>query len=215
MFLKTQTFKHFSWAFLAILLLSTPLLFMPKEFLNLWLNELHSPFLDLFFKYATHLGNGWVLVPLLIFALSRNYFLSLVFVIATFFESLLVQLVLKNGFFSDVLRPIGYIKDVELLHYVEGVKLYSMHSFPSGHTQTAFLVFTFLALFCKRTVGAYVLLLLAAIVALSRVYLLQHFFVDVFVGSIIGYSFLVIILFLFGKYSNLPMLPKWNRGFLK
>lgn len=215
MFLKTQTFKHYSWAFLAILLLSSPLLLMPKEFLNLWLNELHTPFLDVFFKYATHLGNGWILLLLLLFALSRNYFLSLVFVITTIFESLLVQLVLKNGFFSDVVRPIGYIKDAELLHYVEGVKLYSLHSFPSGHTQTAFLVFTFLALFCKRTIGAYALILLAVIVALSRVYLLQHFFVDVFVGSIIGFTFLVIILFLFSKYSKLPNLPKWNRGFLK
>jgi membrane-associated phospholipid phosphatase len=100
------------------------------------------------------------------------------------------------------------------LHRVEGVSIHSLHSFPSGHTQTAFLIFTFLALFCKRTAMAYVLIFTAALVSLSRVYLLQHFFVDIWIGSIIGYGFLVFILLAFYKYSNLSTNAKWARGFL-
>ena len=214
MHLKSRVFKHFSWAFLALLILTSPLLFIEKEFLNLWLNQNHSPFLDAFFKYATHLGDAWFLLPLLIFALSRNYFLSLVLFLATVFESVLVQVVLKNGFFSDIVRPIKYISQSDLLHRVEGVSVHALHSFPSGHTQTAFLIFTFLVLFCKRTAMAYVLIFTVALVSLSRVYLLQHFFVDIWVGSIIGYGFLVFILLAFYKYSSLSTNPKWDRGFL-
>lgn len=214
MYFKTQTFKHFSWAFLVLLLLSSPLLFIDKSFLSLWLNEQHTPFLDQFFKYLTHLGNAWFLVPLLLFSLSRNYFLSLILVISAFVESILVQLVLKQGFFADVVRPIKYIAQSELLHRVEGVEIHALHSFPSGHAQTTFLFFTFLALFFKRSSMAYVLLFLAALTALSRVYLLQHFFIDIWFGALIGYLFPIIIGLAFYKYSKLALHPKWNRGFL-
>ena len=202
MHLKSRIFKHFSWAFLALLILTSPLLFIEKEFLNLWLNQYHNSFLDAFFKYVTYLGDAWLLLPLFIFALRRNYFLSLVLFVSTVFESLLVQVVLKNGFFSDIVRPIKYISQSELLHRVEGVTVHSLHSFPSGHAQTAFLIFTFLALFCKRRAMAYVLIFVAALVSLSRVYLLQHFFVDIWVGSLIGYGFLIGIYLLFSKINK-------------
>lgn len=214
MYFKTQVFKHFSWAFFAVLLLSSPLLFMEKEFLSLWLNKLHNPFLDFLFKYSTYLGDGWLLIPLFLFVLSRNYFLSLVFALATVIESVLVQLVLKNGFFADVVRPIKYIAQSNLLHRVDGVDIHTMHSFPSGHTQTAFLLVSILILFCKRRSSAYALLFLAMLIGLSRVYLLQHFFIDIWFGALIGYLFPVIIGLLFYKYSRLAIDPKWNRGFL-
>ncbi len=209
-----RAFKHFSLAFLALLLLSSPLLFFDKAFLNLWLNMFHNPFLDMFFKYVTHLGDGWFLIPVLLFTLSRNYFLSFIFALTLIIESLLVQLVLKHGFFADIVRPIKYIYQSELLHQVDGVNIYTLHSFPSGHTQTAFLIFTFLALFCKRTSMAYLLLFLAAMVGLSRVYLLQHFFIDVWFGAIIGYIFPLIIILLFDKYSKLSTNQKWKKGLL-
>ena len=200
MYLKTQAFKHFSWALLALLLLSSPLLFTDKEFLSLWFNQYHNPFLDVFFKYVTYLGSGIVLVPFFLFVLSRDYFLSFALALAVLFESLIVQLILKNGLFADVVRPIKYIAQSDLLHRVDGVNVHTLHSFPSGHTQTIFLIVTFLALFCKRSTTVYTLLFLAALVGLSRVYLLQHFFIDVWVGSIIGYVFPVIIIYILSKY---------------
>jgi membrane-associated phospholipid phosphatase len=215
MYIKTHAFRHFSWAFLAMLLLSSPLLFKEKEFLSLWLNQNHHPFLDAFFKYSTHLGDGLILIPVFIFALRRNYFLSLVFALSTFVESLLVQVVLKNGFFADVVRPIKYIAQSDLLHRVEGVDIHTLHSFPSGHTQTAFLLATFIVLFCKRSSVAYVLLFLATAVALSRVYILQHFFIDVWVGSIIGYVFLVLTLIILSKYFEVYKNPNRENGPLR
>lgn len=212
---KSQTFKHFSWGFFAVLMVSSPLFLTDKEFLNLWLNQHHTVVLDFAFKYLTYLGDGWLLLPLGLLLLSRNYFLSLIFGISLLLESFVVQVVLKHGFFSEVVRPMKYIANSALLHRVEGVEIHSLYSFPSGHTQTAFLIFTFLALFCKRKISVYILLFVAVLVGLSRVYLLQHFFVDIWFGSLIGYTFPVLISMLFYRFSSLSQSPKWTKGFLK
>lgn len=198
--LNHRPIKHYSIAFLIILSLSSSLFFKEKEFLNIWLNQKHHIAPDVFFKYITLLGSAWFLIPLLLFSLFRSYFLSLVLIVSAFIEFIIVQLILKNGFFSDVLRPIAYISESELLHKVDGVVIHSLHSFPSGHAQTAFLIFTFLTFFCKRNIFAYFFLFIAVLISLSRVYLLQHFFVDVWFGALIGYSVLVIVFLAFSTW---------------
>lgn len=57
-------------------------------------------------------------------------------------------------------------------------------SFPSGHSMTAFFFMTYLALARRR--HAPWALLLAAGVALSRVYVAAHFPIDVLAGSLVG-----------------------------
>lgn len=212
---QSQPLKHFGIALGIILLLSSPLLFMDKTILTFWLNERNTPFFDILFKYLTYLGSGWVLLPLFLVFLSRNYFMSLLLVVSALLESVLVQMVLKHGIFDQVARPIKYIANSDVLHRVAGVEIHTMHSFPSGHTQTAFLFFTFLALFCKTKAGAYFLLLVAVFVGLSRVYLLQHFFIDIWFGSLIGYSIPVLLWALVFKRYSWPQSAAWQRGLLK
>ena len=57
-------------------------------------------------------------------------------------------------------------------------------SFPSGHSATAFAAATALAIMCPRLRPA--VLVIAAAVALSRVYLRVHFPLDVIAGGLIG-----------------------------
>jgi membrane-associated phospholipid phosphatase len=85
-------------------------------------------------------------------------------------------------------RPSKYFELYESvqLHLVEGVNLHSLQSFPSGHTATAFSVFFFLALILKSKPLKFSMFLLAIIVAYSRVYISQHFLVDITAGSIIA-----------------------------
>jgi undecaprenyl-diphosphatase len=57
-------------------------------------------------------------------------------------------------------------------------------SFPSGHSATAFAAATAVAIVCPRLRP--VVLVLAAAVALSRVYLRVHFPLDVVAGGLLG-----------------------------
>jgi membrane-associated phospholipid phosphatase len=65
---------------------------------------------------------------------------------------------------------------------------YKFHSFPSGHTATAFAFFGVIG-FAYRRRWAWSFLLLASVIAWSRVYINAHFFSDVLVGVVIGLFF--------------------------
>jgi membrane-associated phospholipid phosphatase len=69
---------------------------------------------------------------------------------------------------------------------VQGIKLHSYSSFPSGHTATAF---TFYLLFCLVIAERWWIiagLVYAILVAYSRVYLAQHFPLDTAAGMILA-----------------------------
>lgn len=76
-------------------------------------------------------------------------------------------------------RPILALYDVRLV----GDPLF-IHSFPSGHTMTAFAVMVAWALMLPRL--KWPLLILAATTGLSRIYIGVHFPLDVICGAIIG-----------------------------
>ena len=59
-------------------------------------------------------------------------------------------------------------------------------SFPSGHTFSAFAIYTFFALVSKQKWVSLLCSLLAIGVGFSRVYLNQHFLEDIYLGSILG-----------------------------
>jgi len=71
---------------------------------------------------------------------------------------------------------------------VENIELYTAHtSFPSGHTMSAFAVLGFASfVFRKYEFAGAILGILAIMVALSRVYLVQHFLIDVAAGAAVG-----------------------------
>lgn len=154
----------------------------------LFLNNYHSFWGDLFFKYATKLGEE----PLYIFGIILFLFVKLrhaVLIPLTGVVVLLSSYYLKSYF--AVFRPATFFKDTEyynLIHWIEGVDLYvEANSFPSGHTMSAFALYglmAFLLPFKNWMAGLF--FSIASIVGLSRVYLVQHFFVDVYAGMIIG-----------------------------
>ena len=93
---------------------------------------------------------------------------------------------LKHSFFSDALRPRKFFEGIHELYFVPGVEVYSFNSFPSGHACNAFALFFCLALISTNNFVKFLCLLMALVISLSRVYLSQHFFMDIYVGSIIG-----------------------------
>jgi len=206
---STISLRSFILVIISLLLITSPLLFLDKEIPSLWVNSWHSPFLDVFFRYITYLGDGLILIPVLIFLLFNSYTLSAIFAVTTAFEAVLVQLVLKKGFFAYLDRPSAYIPNFDQLHTVAGENIHSLHTFPSGHTQTIFMVIVFIALAAKKRNGFNILLIVVALLTgLSRIYLLQHFFVDVWVGAAIGFSIPVMAIYLLQKYGKYPKSDK-------
>lgn len=179
----------------SIFILSTP-----KGAFLLWLNSLHNTFLDYFFYYFTFIGDGLFVVGLvLIFALF-NYKKAINLFANYAISGLLAQL-LKVIFNTP--RPKAYFEGLKTLHLLPWVHIYNTYSMPSGHTTTAFALAFFLSTFFKNKFLQTLFFILAVIVALSRIYLCQHFPEDTIVGAFIGISIAAICDFYFGlKLSN-------------
>lgn len=152
----------------------------------LWLNQFYSPLADVVFPYATHLGDGKLALAFLVGLSMVNYRLALTGLYCFLLVLVLTQLG-KLVLFEDVLRPAGHFRDLgQNIRLVEGVQLHFNNSFPSGHSASAFALFSFIAISLRNKGWGVVLFGVALFAAYSRIYLAQHFFNDVYVGSIIG-----------------------------
>jgi membrane-associated phospholipid phosphatase len=83
-------------------------------------------------------------------------------------------------------RPAKVITDSLLIHVVKGVEVYKSSSFPSGHTGTAFCFYLLFCLLINKKWWFFVGLIYALLVGYSRVYLAQHFPLDVAAGIIVA-----------------------------
>ncbi|SMO56079.1 phosphatase PAP2 family protein [Solitalea koreensis] len=151
----------------------------------LLINGAHTGWTDQFFKYFTYVGDGTFFGILIIAYLftdrKRSWLTFLTLVITTILANLI-----KHQLFPHTLRPKTYFNDDRLLHFVNGVVVHSYGSFPSGHSISAFSIAMLCTYFSKdKHLGA-VYALMAALVGYSRIYLAQHFLLDVIMGSLIG-----------------------------
>ena len=173
---------------------------------SLWMNAQHTAFGDVFFRFATYLGDGvlvGIIILLLLFVRCRYAFLMLV---AMVLNTAVIQW-LKH--FYNHPRPSLVFQDLSL-QYVEGVKLYQHFGFPSGHTAAAFGVYTLLALFSGNKISGLMYGATALLVGLSRIYLMQHFLEDVLLGATIGSGISFLIYLGFRNNKTLQQ-GWWNR----
>lgn len=186
-----------------LLLASILLIYFPKAELHVILNKTNSPFFDIFFKYATYLGDGVMIAILFIALLFVKYRYAFAFLAGSLTTAIFVNII-KKVVLHDICRPSKYFELFETyqLHFVEGVKLHSWNSFPSGHTATAFNVFITLAIITKDNKIKLLYFVAALLAAYSRVYLSQHFLLDITAGSVIGISFMLLFWVWFSKFNN-------------
>lgn len=157
---------------------------IPKGKDVILINGLNTPFLDWFFATITNLGDGLVAIPILVICLFIRYSHAIILTGICIVNGLLVSL-LKRVLYVNAGRPISILNN-DLLHFVSGINVHSAHSFPSGHTATGFALAIFVALLFRNKTLTIVLLVLAATIGYSRIYLLQHFLLDVAAGTLIG-----------------------------
>lgn len=104
----------------------------------------------------------------------------------------IVVAILKHLVFEDMGRPMSVITfDQTLLPL--GSMIPIAHSFPSGHTTTAFAFFSLMALTFKRPTISVFALLAAIAVGFSRVYLMMHWVGDVMAGAALGTAIALLV----------------------
>jgi len=168
------------------ILLATSL-FVGNINLFLMLNNNLGVLADWLFRYYTNGGDGlvWIAVLLItVFVLKRKDVFPLL--ISSFILVTLFTQICKYVIVPDEPRPIKAIANTSLIHTVPGVELHTISSFPSGHTAAAFAVYLLFCLLLAQSFWVYVGLILALFVGYSRIYLAQHFPVDVGAGMIVA-----------------------------
>jgi membrane-associated phospholipid phosphatase len=171
----------FYWITSGILLI----LFSKRE-IHLFLNAYHTSFGDMIFPWLTRLGEEWIYIFIgLVFLYKKNYRALIATGITLIVQTILVQS-LKHLLFPLQPRPNNFFAGENVLNFVEGVDVHSILSFPSGHTATAFSAFCLVVFFHKHPLWQILGFIGAVSVAVSRMYLQQHFFIDTLAGSCLG-----------------------------
>ncbi|GAB2604889.1 phosphatase PAP2 family protein [Spirosoma areae] len=171
-----------------------------QEQLMQWVNIRNNSFADQMFPYITYLGDGATFVSLCLVLLLYDRRIGFM-AFASFALSSLTSLFLKTIVFPESLRPLKFFEHSTFeYHIIKGLDIYSYNSFPSGHTTTAFAMFSLLAMLDKRTERGVIWLLLAILTGYSRVYLFQHFVEDVYAGSLVGTLSSIIIYLLLWRW---------------
>ena len=173
------------WMCAFILFGGFALLIFTKENIHLFINQYHSHSADVFFKYATLLGDGISATILVVILLFVRFRYAIMVAVSNISCSVVVQS-LKRFLFYDSVRPYQFFKGIHQLYLVPGIEVYSFHSFPSGHSATIFTTCTLLCIMTKHRLLRVVLFILACLIAYSRMYLSEHFLLDVYAGAILG-----------------------------
>ena len=142
------------------------------------------------FYFITYLGEfyAFIIAGVVLFLLRRHHYVRIVLVMGVLMIPL--SYVLKDTI--GTMRPLTWFTEGGRWNEVvtvSGVELRSGNtSFPSGHTMSAFALYSILALMLDRRYQHWGLAfaLLAILVGVSRIFLVQHFLADVLSGATLG-----------------------------
>jgi membrane-associated phospholipid phosphatase len=177
-------------------------------------NALGHSMLDPVFAYLTFLGDGAVLaIPCVIILVFISARVGFQFLLAYLISGLCAQL-LKLYVFADQFRPAAEISTHPDFRAIEGISHNISNSFPSGHATSAFACCYSLALVSKSRKTQAILGIAAVLIALSRVYLSQHYLRDIVAGGLIGTGCALVVWILIQRIAFLnnpkPLLA-WKR----
>ena len=190
------------------------LFFLLKGDIAIFINqEISNPCLDKFFIHYTMLGMGVVFFfAVVLLGFYKMYYTFIGFIILIM-NGLLTYL-FKQLLFKGMPRPTKFL-DTEQLRILENFDYHSMNSFPSGHTITAFAMFSLFTFVADKKLLSVLFFAMALFVGISRIYLLQHFFMDVYAGSILGFGCTLLIVYLGKKFSWEHRIKYLDRPYLK
>lgn len=141
-----------------------------------------NPVLDAFFVFVTHLGDKgivWIAIALLMLCFKKTRKCGIMLAVVLILGTLVGNVTLKN----IIARPRPFIQHPEML---DALLISAPHGYscPSGHTLSSFECAYVIFLFNKK--WGIPALVLAALIAFSRMYLYVHFFTDILFGIVLG-----------------------------
>lgn len=153
---------------------------MELRFLD-FLQTIHTPLLDKILAFITSLGNAgivWIVLVVVLLILPKTRKTGIIVAAALLMDLVLCNLILKN--LVARVRPYDINTAIAIL-----IKKPLDFSFPSGHTAASFAAMTalFLAKMKKAWIAA---LVLAVLIAFSRLYFYVHYPTDVLGGAVVG-----------------------------
>ena len=174
------------------------LVYIPKADLHLLLCDRHTPARDIFYRYYTTVAEWFpyvICVLLLLFGrVGNGIFASSAMILSALSTQLIKHIV-------NAPRPVTWFAancpDIQL-PLVDGVRMNLWYSFPSGHTTSFFALALATSILITSSTSPtsptshtslFLQILLFALAALggySRIYLSQHFALDVFAGILVG-----------------------------
>ena len=184
-----------------------------------WFETLHNPITNPIFYVITTLGNaGWfwiVLAVLMLTVLPKKYKKAGL----TMAIALILSLIFCNGIMKHLwARPRAFwVVGQNFVVGNEFENLYGIfnsihdYSFPSGHSSASFAAAVSIFMWRKKEGSA--ALVLAALIAFSRLYFTVHYPTDVLVGTITGALYGVAAYFIVKALMN--KVPKLNAIFKK
>ena len=201
--------------FVLALVLGIPLLLTPKAELHLALCQPHTRFLNALVPVFTDLVD-WLpylcVVLLLFYRAGWATFLASNLLLST----LIVQPI-KHIMHAP--RPLTWfaenMPDISL-PLVEGVRMNHWLSFPSGHTTTFFVLFFSLSIIlCAENIKgknilSFICFLCASFGAYTRIYLSQHFALDIFAGILIAVCSTLVLYFFLVKTTKNTRFWAWR-----
>lgn len=153
------------------------------------LNGFHSLAWNDFFEKYTFLGDGLFSLLICVFFYYRKQKELALYILVAYLSSGIATQVLKHLIHAP--RPKIYFEANHYLFQMDNFRhsCGGKGSFPSGHTTSAFALATILAIYFKNRSLTVVIIMGALLVGYSRIYLGQHFPIDVLVGAFIGTIF--------------------------
>ena len=153
---------------------------MELRFLD-FLQTIHTPLLDKILAFITSLGNAgiiWIVLAVVLLTLPKTRKTGIIVAAALLMDLILCNLILKN--LVARVRPYDVNTAIAIL-----IKKPLDFSFPSGHTAASFAAMT--ALFLAKMKKAWIAsLVLAVLIAFSRLYFYVHYPTDVLGGAVVG-----------------------------
>lgn len=209
--LEYKTVSLICHVLLAIAVLPFVLLFDKNDSL-LYINGKNSPAGDVFFYHITRLPELAMIVFVIVLAFFQERRIFLAVAVAMSLCGLSIIL-FKHVLFADFHRPFFWLSGNHIsFHRVDGIRLHTNGSFPSGHSIAAFSSLALAGFISRNGAIQFLLFILACLSAYSRVYAAQHYLRDVYAGALVGFS---IALFVYVLFNTIFKTPAWKKPVYK